>query len=138
MNNSFDHQQVGFTPVPPSNPSSSAGRGLAIASMVCGIVGILMCCCCIYWINLVLGILAVVFAIVSAHQSKRMRGMAIAGLILGILAILIFIALFALELWIVSLSEEEFTALIGDTIRDTFGEEFYEEYMNSMGFEILE
>ena len=136
MNNQFD-QQFGFDPVPPSGTSISTGRGFSIASMVCGIVGVLMCCCCIYWFNLILGILAIVFAIISAKQSKAMRGMAIAGLILGIIAILIFIALFAFELWLLNLTEAEFNDLIGNAIKDTFGEDFYKEYMAEMGFDAL-
>ncbi|MBQ8310687.1 MAG: hypothetical protein IJX80_06720 [Clostridia bacterium] len=134
MNNSFDHQQISFEPVPPSNETSAVGRGFAIASLVCGIVGILMCCCCVYLFNLILGVLAVVFAIVSARMSKKMSGLAIAGLILGILALIIFIALFAFEVWISNLSAEEFDALIGNAIKDIFGEEYYDLYMDEMGF----
>ena len=63
--------------------------------------------------------------------------MAIAGLILGIIAILIFIALFAFELWLLNLTEAEFNDLIGNAIKDTFGEDFYKEYMAEMGFDAL-
>ena len=133
MNNSFEYTPIAFDPIPPSN-NTARGRGFAIASLVCGILGMLMCCCCVYWFNLILGILAVVFSVVSARQSKKIRGLAIAGLILGILALLIFVALFAFELWITGLSEAEFNAMIGDTIKDLFGEEFYKEYMSEMGF----
>ena len=125
---------LAFEPAPQEGNRSKAGRAFAIASLVCGIVGVLACCCCVYLANLILGALAVIFAIVAAKKSKKMPGLAIAGLILGILALLIFLALFSFELWITSLTEEDFNAMIGDAIRDAFGEDFYKEYMDSMGF----
>ena len=125
---------LAFHPTPHENNNSKVGRAFAIASFVCGIIGVLVCCCCVYLANLILGVLAVILAIVAAKKSKKMPGLAIAGLILGILALLIFLALFAFEMWITGLSEEEFNAMIGDAIRDTFGEDFYKEYMDSMGF----
>ena len=63
-------------------PAQTCTNGLAIASMVLGIVWI-------YWIG---SILAIVFGHVSLHQMKRKpyqtgRGMAIAGLVLGYLGL---------------------------------------------------
>ena len=130
---------LNFEPTPQQKSDrSKAGQAFAITSFVCGIVGVLACCCCIYLANLILGALAVIFAIVAAKKSKKMPGLAIAGLILGIIALLIFLALFAFELWITSISEDEFNMMIGDAIRDAFGEEFYEEYMNEMGFHAID
>ena len=127
---------LAFDPPTQKNDRSRTGRAFAVASLVCGIIGVLACCCCVYFANLILGALAVIFSIVAAKKSKKMPGLAIAGLILGILALLIFLALFAFEVWITSLSEEDFNALIGDAIRDTFGEDFYKEYMEGMGFDV--
>lgn len=97
--------QLAFDPVPPTEGKQNAGRPFAIASLVCGILGVLSCCCCIYLFNLILGTLAVVFSIVATKKSKKMPGLAIAGLILGILALIIFLCMFAFEAWISSLSE---------------------------------
>ena len=127
---------LAFNPAPSDSERKKAGRAYAIASFVFGIIGVLACCCCIYLMNLILGALAVIFAIVAAKKSKKMPGLAIAGLILGILALLIFVALFVFEMWISSLSATEFNAMIGDTIRDIFGEDFYKEYMEGMGFDV--
>lgn len=124
-----------FDPFQPQSPSHT-GKGFAIASLVLGIVGICSCCCCIYWLNLIFGTLAIVFAIVAARTSKgkKMPGLAIAGLILGIIAVILFLAMFSVDLWILSMSSEEFDELFGNAIRDAFGEEFYNEYMQSIGF----
>ena len=126
--------QLAFDPVPPSESGKKAGHPFAIASLVCGILGVLVCCCCIYLLNLLFGVAAIVCAIISAIKSKKMSGLAIAGLILGILALIIFFCLFAFESWISGLSKEDFDDLIGDAIKDIFGEEYYEQYMSDMGF----
>lgn len=67
---------------------------MAIASLVLGIVGLVLCC------TFVPSLLAVVFGAIGMNQCKNDptytgRGMAIAGLILGVLAIVLAIALIA-------------------------------------------
>lgn len=78
-------------PVPGQVPSA----GLAIGSMVCGIVALLLCC--VWIISVPLGIVAVVMGHVAASRIKAQpaqyggAGMAKAGLITGYLAILLTI-----------------------------------------------
>jgi hypothetical protein len=67
------------TPVYATNPPSTDRKGLAIASLVLGVAGILFCC--FVWVGALLGILAIVFGAMSLKSS--MRGMAIAGIICG-------------------------------------------------------
>lgn len=74
-----------YTPTQPAAPKKSAGNGLAIASMVCGIVAFVICC--VDYIMLALGIAAIVLAVVSRSQNGKFSGMAIAGLVLGIIAV---------------------------------------------------
>ena len=69
-------------------------NGLAIASMVCGIVGAVfaifgMCglCCCCWPITIPASICAIVFAFVDRSKNKQFCGMTIAGLICGIIGI---------------------------------------------------
>lgn len=64
--------------------------GLAIASMVCGILSVL---CCFKIIKLILAIIAVIFGGVALKKRHRGRGMAIAGLICGLLALILFVIL---------------------------------------------
>jgi len=61
--------------------------GLAITSMICGILGII-----IPYLGFILAILGIVFGAIAIHQTGSQpnlggRGMAIAGLVLGIIAI---------------------------------------------------
>jgi uncharacterized membrane protein len=81
-------------PAPPSNepyaaPGAAAGRrnGLAIASMIIGIVGIL------FTVYGIIGLIAVILGFVARSQIARNgqsgRGMALAGIILGFVGIVL-------------------------------------------------
>lgn len=68
-------------------------KGFSIAALVLGIIAIV--CCCVWYISIPCGILAIIFGIIGIKSSKK--GMSIAGLITGaiglVISILIFIAL---------------------------------------------
>jgi hypothetical protein len=73
----------GYGGVPPTN-------GMAIASMVCGLVSLPMMLGC--WLGIVVGIPAVICGHIALSQMKHMaipqgRGLAITGLITGYLSI---------------------------------------------------
>ncbi|MFE6336618.1 DUF4190 domain-containing protein [Streptomyces sp. NPDC057806] len=73
-----------------SSAASSASRtnGLAIASLCCGIIGL-------FFLNIILGPLAIIFGAVARRQAsvKNGAGMAKAGIILGIVAVVLWIVL---------------------------------------------
>jgi hypothetical protein len=73
-------------------PGTRTGsNGLAIAGLVCGIIGLVL-------FNFILGPLAIIFggvAVRRASQGAGHRGMAWAGVVLGIIDVLIFVALIA-------------------------------------------
>ncbi|MBC7958616.1 MAG: DUF4190 domain-containing protein [Vallitaleaceae bacterium] len=74
-----------------TGPIQPQKKGFGIASLVLGITSIVPGCCCSY-IGIVLGILAVVFAILFLNANKGQlvgKGMAMAGLILGIVGVLV-------------------------------------------------
>jgi len=69
--------------------TTSQGNGLAIAGLVCGIVGLLL-------FNYILGPLAIIFGGIGwskANKGARHRGMAIAAVVLGIIDILVYVVL---------------------------------------------
>lgn len=61
--------------------------GLAIASMVLGIIGLVLSCCVPY-VPILLGLLAVILGGVSLAKKQGGKGMAIAGLICGIITLI--------------------------------------------------
>jgi hypothetical protein len=79
---------------PETTPRTTTGNGLAIAALVCGLVGLFIA-------NVILGPLAIIFGAVAWSKATRgapRKGMAVAGTILGV----VDIALFALILAVAS------------------------------------
>ncbi|WP_105618748.1 DUF4190 domain-containing protein [Vallitalea okinawensis] len=93
-----------------NNPDVGKQKGFGIASMVCGIVGLVGIC--IPYLNYILAILAIVFGIVTLSEMKKTndktgKGMAIAGLVLGGISILFSILAIVGFIGLMGLSEIE-------------------------------
>lgn len=76
----------------PANPSGEPqSKGMSIAALVCGILGIVGCFIPVVRnFNFVLAILAIVFgakAMKTAKENQEPTGMAVAGLVLGIIGV---------------------------------------------------
>lgn len=121
---------VGYTPdiAATTVTKEKKNNGLAIASMVCGIVGAVfaifglcgLCCCC--WpLTIPASICAVVFAFVDRSKKKAFNGMTIAGLICGIIGIVTPFAFLVFD-FIISY-DGDFSKL-----QEEFWEEFYKNY----------
>ena len=70
--------------VPPQEQQKS-GNGMAIAALVLGIVGLLLCCLNTY-VGIVVGIVAIVLGVMARKKDPH-SGMALAGMILGIITV---------------------------------------------------
>ena len=66
--------------------NNNESKGMAIASMVLGILGLVFWCVPI--LNLILAVLALIFGIVVMHEKSAGKGMGIAGFVCGILGTL--------------------------------------------------
>lgn len=66
--------------------NNNESKGMAIASMVLGILGLVFWCVPI--LNLILAVLALIFGIVVMHKKSAGKGMGIAGFVCGILGTL--------------------------------------------------
>lgn len=77
-----------YTPQPNVN-EPNPGHGLAIASLVLGIISIVSCCC--VYLSVVAGVVGVVLAILSKNKSKdnKFEGLAMAGLVCSIIGVVI-------------------------------------------------
>ncbi len=58
------------------------GKGMAIASLVLGIVAAVNICCCTY-VGIICGTIAIILGIITLKKNGEGRGMAIAGIICG-------------------------------------------------------
>ncbi|GGY19858.1 DUF4190 domain-containing protein [Streptomyces djakartensis] len=76
-----------------SSPAASSGsrtNGLAIASLCCGVIGLI-------FLNIILGPVAIILGAVARRQAavKNGAGMAKAGIILGVVDIVLWLVLLA-------------------------------------------
>ena len=96
----------GFPPPPAAYPVKAKTNGLALASMILGIVGITVGLCLIFFP--VMPILAVVFGHLGLSQTRSTgapgRGYAIAGLVTGYIGIALAI------LWLIAIIFGTFTS----------------------------
>ena len=75
-------------------PQPRAGNGLAVASLICGIVSLVLFC--VWFVSVPLGIFAIVLGVIASGKISRGEatggGMAKTGLILGIVGIVLSLA----------------------------------------------
>ncbi len=97
MDNNFNEENFNYTPQP-EQPQKDGGHGLAIASLVVGIISILSCCC--IYLSVILGVVGVVLAIISKSKSStgKMETMALIGMILSIIGLVLTIGYFVFGL----------------------------------------
>ncbi len=62
------------------------GAGMAIASMVLGIVALVVSCC-LYYISIPCAVIGIILAAVSISTGRDGKGMAIAGLVCSIISL---------------------------------------------------
>lgn len=91
--------------------------GLAVASLVLGILSMTLCCMG-GWLP---GLIGLIMAIVSLVKGRGGKGMAIAGLVTSILGILV--GIYFLVCMIVGMQSGEFQ----DAFWDAFQESYYEQ-----------
>ena len=76
-----------------TTPRTTTGNGLAIAALVCGLVGVFIA-------NVILGPLAIIFGAIAwskANRGASRKGMAVAGTILGVVDIALFALILAVS-----------------------------------------
>ncbi len=88
----------------------------SLVSLICGIISVI---CCSGYVGIVLGALAIVFAIVSRKNLGYFDSMAIAGLVLGIIGFVLGIAIL---IAINSMSDAELEQFIEKFFADYYSE----------------
>ncbi|NLC17767.1 MAG: DUF4190 domain-containing protein [Clostridiales bacterium] len=107
----------------PGNEQKNGGYGMAVASLVLGIFGVLFGCCSVWFINIPAAIAALILGIMSIRNKKAGKGMAIAGIILSSIALVI--GILALIGTIILLTNPY---LYEEMLSDMFGDEFYDMF----------
>ena len=84
----------GMNPGMPQQKQKGDGRGYGIASLILGIVSVLLFCTCINWVT---GILAIIFGIIQITKNKE-QGLAIGGIITAAISMVLSVVLY-LAMW---------------------------------------
>lgn len=97
-------------------------NGLGTAAMVIGIISVVGFC--LYGLNIILGILALIFGIIGLGRAKRgeatNRGMALAGVILGSVGIVVGAAILGLIIWAATTAESDEDGIYDSEYDDPF------------------
>lgn len=88
----------GYGPNGGSGQNGAKSNAMGIASMVLGILSIVLICCC-YIMSIPLGLAAVIFGIVSIKKDEPHRGYAIAGIITGDIGFIFSVAILILVIY---------------------------------------
>lgn len=111
----------------PSEDREKKNNGIALASMILGIVSlVLMISCCCSPIAIATGIAAIVCFAVSPKIAGSRGGKALAGLICGITAIIGSVLLILVFIFNIVLSDE-----FQQEFQKEFNESYYEQYDES-------
>ena len=87
MNDSYDNSSSESTSYSSASDDAVSENkadgpiGYSIAALVCGILG-LICCCC-GWFGIIVSVAGIVLGVVSLKKNCEGRGMAIAGIVCG-------------------------------------------------------
>lgn len=106
-------------------------RGFAIASMICGILSLVLCC---PGVGLPLGALAILFAVLTRSKKQSMDSMTITGIITG--SIGLFVSIVITISLIYSFSLPSFQSEIYDTWEEIYDEETADMLADFYGFDL--
>ncbi len=110
-----------------NQPPKAEPNGYAIASLILGIVSLILCCCSC--ISIVTSILAIVFAVLS-RQGQPMRGNAMGGMICGIVGLAATLLCTGFFLLIIAETNAED---MDDFFNGYMGDEYYYDYNEESG-----
>ena len=105
-------------PYPYTEPAPSQGFG--VASLVLGIVSLVLFCTCV---NVLLAVIAIIFGIVQLAKPQAKKGMAVAGIITSAVSLVLFV-IFVISFLLSADFQEGFQR----GLRNGLGEDFYYNY----------
>ena len=119
----FSHMNPEFQNTPAKDP----GIGLAITSMVIGILSLTLCCVC----GSLFGIIGLIFGIIALKKKQRGTGMAIAGIATSVLGFLVGLVIILYIVFVASL-----TGSILENYDEIMSNPDFYQYMESEDFDM--
>lgn len=117
-------------------PTKGEGTGLGIASMILGIISVLLFCTCVNWIT---GIVAIILGIVQLVKNKD-KTFAVVGIVTAAVSLLLSIWLWGSALASASDDDLNYNDLYNDYYEDFYDDyyedgevDYYDGYTNSQG-----
>ncbi len=115
----------------PNNTPRNPSNNFAIASLICGIASLLLCCTVIF--SIPLAALSILFALLSSRKGAGMPGMSIAGISTGIVSLILTITtvVFLFAQLPRMLQDPDFRRQLDTTYEEMYGmdfDEFWEYY----------
>ncbi|MBR1383972.1 MAG: DUF4190 domain-containing protein [Ruminococcus sp.] len=119
-----------------NNSPDSGGRyssGMAVASLITGLLSILMCCT--GFLSIIFGALGIIFAALSRGRDRRFLGTAVAGLITGLCGLVLGISLTAFSFVFMNrvMEDPSMREQLDPMFEQTYGMSF-EELMEQFGY----
>lgn len=113
------------------NNNRNSSNNFAIASMICGIISIVLCCTVV--LSLPFAALSILFAVLSRRKNVSMPGMSIAGIVTSIMSLLftLFMVVYVLVQLPIMLNDPVFRNQLDYTYEEMYGmdfDEFWEYY----------
>ena len=115
------YQQMPYE-MPPKPPKQQ--NGFATASFICGIFSLLNLCCFAFPLAIVMGVLAISFAVIS-KKDMPMSGIAITGIVLGVLGVLLGVGEFFYSLALSNLLKDPANAAIINELIEQLEQQMY-------------
>ncbi len=114
-----------------NNRQRNKGEGLAIASLVCGILGCILMCSIVF--SVLFGALAIIFALLARGDSFKLTKSSRVGFILGLIAIILSVIIFAATIHNIIVNYgsieglmNEVTAVMNESFSEMYGLTFEE------------
>lgn len=107
----------------------------SIASMVCGIISIVVCCC--GFLSLPFGALSILFALLARRKGNPMDSMSIAGIatsVVGMICGIVFLVL-SFSGTLIAMNDSSYHDEMYDTMEEIYGEEMADYIFEFYGWD---
>lgn len=133
--NTNNYQQPTNYSQTPQNSLPQKRDALSIASMVCGIISVVMCCCGI--LSLPFGALGILFALLTRRKGKSMDSMSVAGISTSVIGMICGIAflIYSLSTSFANMDDPAYREEFYDTMEDIYGEEMADYVFDFYGWD---